>query len=63
MGIMTVALRAIERRETAKFFLPRRFLRIYPAFWFSIIVVVLVPYALAGLSMLKDGAFAVPSQP
>lgn len=44
-------------------FLKRRFLRIYPPFWASIVVVLATPFALAALSFLKSGEFVNPAQP
>lgn len=42
-------------------FLKRRFLRIFPPFWFSIAVIVGLPYVLEAISMLKTGAYNWPS--
>lgn len=36
-------------------FLKKRFLRIYPVFWVSIFVVILLPYLIELISMLKTG--------
>ena len=43
-------------------FLKRRLWRIFPPFWVSVLVVMLAPYLLEGVSALKSGAF-VPPQP
>ncbi len=50
----------LRRSETAGSFLKRRFLRIFPPFWLSIVVVVGLPYLVAALSALKSGAFEMP---
>lgn len=42
-------------------FLKRRFLRIFPPFWFSIVVIVALPYLLEAISMLKTGMYNWPS--
>jgi peptidoglycan/LPS O-acetylase OafA/YrhL len=42
-------------------FLKRRFLRIFPPFWFSIAVIVALPYVLEAISMLKTGTYGWPS--
>ena len=41
-------------------FLRNRFLRIYPAFWCSVVVVAGIPFAAEGLSALKTGEFHFP---
>lgn len=42
-------------------FLKRRFLRIFPPFWFSIVVIVSLPYFLEAISVLKTGRYTWPS--
>jgi len=49
------AQRILSRNLPAGSFLRKRFLRIYPAFWASILVIMATPYLLAGLSALKTG--------
>lgn len=41
-------------------FLKARFLRIYPAFWVSVVVVLVTPYIVESLSFLKTGVYLVP---
>jgi peptidoglycan/LPS O-acetylase OafA/YrhL len=41
-------------------FLKARFLRIYPAFWASVIVVLLTPYVIESISALKSGEYIIP---
>lgn len=41
-------------------FLKNRFLRIYPAFWASVIVVLLVPYVMEAAAMLRSGRYEAP---
>lgn len=48
------------RNRPAGSFLRKRFLRIYPAFWGSILVIMATPYLLAGMSALKTGSFIAP---
>lgn len=50
----------LRRNRPAGNFLRKRFLRIYPAFWASILVIMATPYLLAGLSALKTGSFISP---
>lgn len=50
----------IRKNESANAFLKRRFLRIFPPFWCSILVVVALPYLIAAISMLKSGIYEVP---
>jgi peptidoglycan/LPS O-acetylase OafA/YrhL len=42
-------------------FLKRRLWRIFPPFWLSVVVVIIAPYLLEGVSALKSGAFAAPT--
>jgi peptidoglycan/LPS O-acetylase OafA/YrhL len=48
----------LRRSETAGSFLKRRFMRIFPPFWLSIVVA--VPYLVAAVSSLKSGVFEMP---
>lgn len=41
-------------------FLKKRFLRIYPVFWISIILILLLPYLIESISMLKSGSYVAP---
>jgi len=42
-------------------FLKARFLRIYPAFWASVLVVLLTPFVIELISSLKSGEFIAPA--
>lgn len=54
------AHQSLRRNRSAASFLRKRFLRIYPAFWASIAVIIVTPYLLAALSVLKTGSFVAP---
>ncbi len=41
-------------------FLKKRFLRIYPVFWASIILMLLLPYLIELISMFKSGSYVMP---
>jgi peptidoglycan/LPS O-acetylase OafA/YrhL len=58
--MMAVARKTIQRGEASGPFLFWRFLRIYPPFWLSIVVAVLIPVTLGVLGLLKSGVFEVP---
>lgn len=51
---------AIVKSESAHAFLKRRFLRVFPPFWFSILVMLSLPYLVAALSLLKSGRYEEP---
>lgn len=55
------AHQVLRRNRPAGSFLRKRFLRIYPAFWASIVVIMATPYILAGLSALKTGSYISPA--
>jgi len=55
------AHQVLRRNRSAGSFLRKRFLRIYPAFWASIIIIMVTPYLLEGLSALKTGHFNSPA--
>lgn len=55
------AHQVLRRNRLAGSFLRKRFLRIYPAFWASIVIIMATPYLLAGLSALKTGDFISPA--
>jgi peptidoglycan/LPS O-acetylase OafA/YrhL len=50
----------LKHGKSPQDFLKRRFLRIYPTFWLSVLVVLVVPYIIAAISMLKTGQFESP---
>jgi len=59
---LTASAKATMRnRESPGNFLYRRALRIFPPYWFSIGVVVAVPFIMELVSALKTGRFAPPS--
>lgn len=61
---MDVSAQSIQLRGSSPgAFLRRRVLRIYPAYWASIIVVVAVPFAIELISALKSGVFQPPAMP
>ena len=51
----------IRRSSNSNSFLKRRFLRIYPPFWASIIIVIMIPYIMAAVSYLKAGQYISPT--
>jgi peptidoglycan/LPS O-acetylase OafA/YrhL len=51
----------IEKGKSPLAFLKNRFLRIYPAFWASVAVVLLAPYLINLISALKSGVFVAPT--
>jgi len=52
---------SLSKKSSPKEFLRKRFLRIYPTFWLSIIVVLTIPYAIEFISMLKSGSYIQPA--
>ena len=50
----------IKANHPASEFLKKRCLRIYPAFWASVCVVLAAPWVIAAISMLKSGSFQPP---
>src|SRR5262245_15783623 len=62
-GYCLMASVRIARRDgdTVLSFLWRRSVRIFPAYWCSIAVVVAVPFVIEGLSALKTGTFLRPT--
>lgn len=60
--VITASAQAtIASRGSAHQFMKRRFLRIYPPFWCSVAVIIVLPFFLEALSALKTGSFAAPS--
>lgn len=59
--ITASARKTIQSDESVWGFLYRRVRRIYPPYWFSIVVVVSVPFVIEGLSSLKTGQYTAPS--
>lgn len=50
----------LEKKNSPLVFLKSRFLRIYPTFWFSVVVVLILPYILELISSLKSGVYITP---
>jgi peptidoglycan/LPS O-acetylase OafA/YrhL len=58
--IFAAAQRCIGQQSGSREFLKRRLVRIFPTFWASILVILVLPYVLEGLSALKTGTLAWP---
>lgn len=50
----------LENKKSPFTFLKSRFLRIYPTFWASVVVVLVVPYVIELISSLKSGSYTAP---
>ena len=50
----------LSKQSAPTKFLRNRFLRIYPTFWISILVVLLIPYIIEIISMFKSGSYVQP---
>jgi peptidoglycan/LPS O-acetylase OafA/YrhL len=50
----------LEKKNSPVVFLRSRFLRIYPTFWVSVVVVLILPYLLELISSLKSGVYTTP---
>jgi peptidoglycan/LPS O-acetylase OafA/YrhL len=50
----------IARRRSSTAFLRARFLRIYPPFWASIVVVLVIPFVIAAISFVKTHVYQQP---
>lgn len=48
---------SLKNKKPPLVFLKARFLRIYPAFWASVIVVIAAPYVIESISFLKTGEY------
>lgn len=59
--ITASAKSSIRRNEKTADFLYRRVRRIYPPFWFSIAVVIAIPFLIESFSSLKTGAYVAPT--
>lgn len=51
---------SLEKKNSPFLFLRSRFLRIYPTFWVSVIFVLILPYFMEFLSLLKSGVYLTP---
>lgn len=58
--MMASSKNTIKTNRSASYFLKRRFFRIYIPFWASIIVVLVVPFIIEGVSSLKYGEYQWP---
>ena len=50
----------LKHRKSPFIFLKARFLRIYPTFWASVIVILLTPYIIELISSFKSGSYVMP---
>lgn len=51
---------SLKNEKSPLVFLKARFLRIYPAFWASVAVVLITPYVIESISFLKTGDYLFP---
>jgi peptidoglycan/LPS O-acetylase OafA/YrhL len=51
---------SLKNKKSPFVFLKARFLRIYPAFWASVAVVLITPYIIESISFIKTGAYLIP---
>lgn len=51
---------SLQNKKSPFSFLKARFLRIYPAFWASVIVVLITPYIIELISSFKSGEYIIP---
>lgn len=58
--ISASAASSLSRGEPTRRFLYRRLRRIYPPYWFSVLVSVAVPFIVEGISAIKTGKFVMP---
>lgn len=54
---------SLKAKRSPYFFLKNRLRRIYPTFWFSVLVCLSLPYIMALVSTLKTGEFITPPNP
>jgi peptidoglycan/LPS O-acetylase OafA/YrhL len=59
--LLASARGSARQGESAGRFLHRRWRRIYPPFWFSIALIVALPYLIEAVSSLKSGKFVAPA--
>ncbi len=59
--ITASAQSALRHKESTGSFLYRRLRRIYPPYWFSILVVISIPFLIELLSSLKTGRYTPPT--
>lgn len=58
--IFAAAQRCIQQQSSSREFLRRRLLRIFPTFWASLVIVLVLPYLLEILASLKTGSIIWP---
>lgn len=58
--VSAAARRAIAGEQSAASFLYRRFRRVYPPYWFAILLPLAVPFVVEFVSMLKTGHYVAP---
>lgn len=51
---------SLKKGKSPLVFLKNRFLRIYPTFWASVVVVLIIPYVIESISSLKSGVYTEP---
>jgi len=51
---------SLKKGKSPLVFLKSRFLRIYPTFWASVIIVLILPYVIESISSLKSGVYSEP---
>ena len=59
--IFAAAQRCIQQQSSSREFLRRRLLRIFPTFWASLVIVLVLPYLLEILASLKTGSIVWPA--
>lgn len=59
--VTSAAKNSLRKCENPGRFLKRRFLRIFPPFWASIIVVLFTPYMIEAISSIKSGIYIWPT--
>ena len=51
---------SLKQNKSALIFLKNRFMRIYPTFWISVIIVIFLPYLIEYISSIKSGIYITP---
>ena len=51
---------SLKKGKSPLVFLKNRFLRIYPTFWASVVIVLILPYVIESISFLKSGVYTEP---
>lgn len=54
---------SLKNNKSPLVFLKNRFLRIYPTFWASVLIVLITPYIIESISFFKSGEYIVPENP